>query len=147
MVLENHYFDYIGKMDTDTLLFPDKFLNETFDRLPPFPNNTRTYGGTFILAKTLMKRETAPAYMAGPLYWMSPDLARYITSARCNRSALFIPSEDRAIGTLVHSHPLPIRQIQAAPHSFAHPIKELNKFGSHWKRYVSKTKEGSTNNK
>jgi uncharacterized protein (DUF488 family) len=55
MVLENHYFDYIGKMDTNTLLFPDKFLNETFDRLPPFPNNTRTYGGTFVLPKTLMK--------------------------------------------------------------------------------------------
>jgi hypothetical protein len=135
MVLENHYFDYIGKMDTDTLLFPDNFLNNTFDRLPSFPNNARTYGGTFELSVRVMKQQTAPAYMTGPLYWMSPDLARYITSSRCNRSAMFIHSEDKAIGTLVHSHPLPIRQIQAAKHSFAHPIKKLDSFRSYWKEY------------
>ncbi len=82
--------------------------------------------------------------MAGPLYWMSPDLASYITSARCNRSALFIPYKDKAIGTFVHSHPLPICQIQAARHSFAHPIKKKGKFQRYWKWYVSKAKNSTS---
>jgi hypothetical protein len=141
VVLKDHYFDYIGKMDTDTLLYPDIFFKTTFNHLAVFPNNVRTYGGGPFVKTSPQEDHIALTYMGGRLYWMSPDLARYVTSPKCNRSALALHSEDQSIGNFVHSHPLPIRRIQMPFYCFEHPMKDVDQFRKHWDRYMRRNKQ------
>ena len=48
---------------------------------------------------------TAPVYMGGAFYFVSIDLAEYISSESCPRKNLFIPHEDVTMGNYVFSHP------------------------------------------
>ena len=48
---------------------------------------------------------TAPVYMGGAFYFLSSDLADYISSDRCPRKKIFIPHEDVTNGNYVFSHP------------------------------------------
>jgi hypothetical protein len=124
-VLDSHYFDYIGKIDTDTVLFPGPFLRFGLSAFPTFPNNTRVYGGHYLQPDV---RFPFPAFMHGKMYLLSPDLARFIVSPSCNRSALMFPSECIAISNFVHSHPLPIQRWRIASRFFAHPVKDVSRF-------------------
>jgi hypothetical protein len=128
-------------MDTDTLLYPDIFFKTTFNHLAVFPNNVRTYGGGPFVKTSPQEDHIALTYMGGRLYWMSPDLARYVTSPKCNRSALALHSEDQSMGNFVHSHPLPIRRIQMPFYCFEHPMKDVDQFRKHWDRYMRRNKQ------
>ena len=143
-VVDNHlYFDYIIKCDTDTLIFPEYFLNHKMNRLPLFPNNVRVYGGF-----DLFSREDA-MYFAGSLYFLSVDMARYIASDACDRKKLDVFSEDRALGLFAHSHPLPLKRVNIGlPPSVGqkeiwsrtpakHPVKNVTAYRSEWNKYLS----------
>jgi hypothetical protein len=110
-------FDYIGKIDSDTLLFVPEFLNFAALNLPQRPDNRLVYGGNTHLKTACDKDEidsTHPCpfklvgdhYFGGAFYWMSPDLAEFITSDAVPRDKLSIRHEDADIGNFVFSYPL-----------------------------------------
>jgi hypothetical protein len=138
-VLDQQYFDYIGKTDTDTIIYPGLFLENTIDKLKTFPNNIRVYGGDpFVKESPIDELVVGPAYMQGRLYWISPDLARYITSSKCNRSTLAVYSEDKSVGNFVNSHTLPIQRVRIHKDSlqFEHPVKDLADYRRKWERFL-----------
>jgi hypothetical protein len=134
---DHHYFDYIGKTDGDTLIYPNLFLKFTLNPLPIFPNNMRSYGGDYRIKPSTKGLNIGPVYMGGHLYFMSPDLARFITSPNCNRTALAVFSEDQSIGNFIHSHPLPIRRIRMSTRYFMHPVKKVKRWRTLWKKFLS----------
>jgi len=109
-------------------------------RLPMFPNNIRVYGGFDL------KSQLDMIYFAGSLYFLSVDLARYITSEACDRKTLDVFSEDRAMGWFVHSHPFPLKRFNIGLHhsnqdspAAKHPVKNVTIFQQEWNKYVSST--------
>ena len=141
-ILDDHYFDYIIKMDSDTIFFPTEFFEFAQKRLAPFPNNMRTYGGTPIIKPTGDKDGilVGPAYMTGFFYFLSPDLARFVTSKTFNRSAVDVNIEDLSMGNFVHSHPLALKRIRISLRFYRHPVKILYQFENKWKAYLAKKK-------
>ncbi|CAJ1959558.1 unnamed protein product [Cylindrotheca closterium] len=144
LVTQTHYFDYVAKMDTDTVAFPIPFL-EKMVKWPRFPNNVRVYGGEYnikrdgIHSDSYTKKIVGAAYMNGFLYWLSPDLIRFITDpAQCDRKMLRTKAEDMTIGNYVNSHPLPIHRERLSRKCYAHPLKEIWAFKKHWKKYLRK---------
>ena len=139
-MLDEFYFDYVGKTDTDTVLFVGDYLSSPkttkggLSSFPTFPDNIRIYGGVYV-------QPTAnfdfPAFMHGKFYLLSPDLARFIVSPSCNRSALMYTSECIAISNFVHSHPMPIQRWRIPSHFWAHPVKDVNKFRQVYKSWLS----------
>jgi hypothetical protein len=109
--------DYVAKADTDTLIIIPDFLDFVNQHLPP--QAERVYGG-IPLDKTLCggfdycQDMVADVYMSGELYFLSRDLAEYITSPSFvkNHFAVAGPDEDFTIGNFVASHPLPIQLIK-----------------------------------
>ena len=142
------YFDYIGKTDTDTLLYPSSFISQVLDQVPTFPDNTRIYGGDYRIRPSTDSLNLGPVYMGGHLYYLSPDLARFIISDNCKRSDVAVWSEDQSIGNFVHLHPLPIRRIRMTTNVFEHPVKKVTRFRSLWNKFVEKykNKKFKTNN-
>jgi hypothetical protein len=105
-------FDFVSKVDTDTLLYPENILATIEQRLryshkTPRPN--RVYGGVKV---GLIWR--GYRYMQGGFYFLSTELASFITSKECsNRSQIIAEdvtrfgqrTEDAEIGLLVASYP------------------------------------------
>eukprot|EP00934_Nitzschia_sp_Nitz4_P007607 Nitzschia sp. Nitz4//scaffold80_size88189//7356//9314//NITZ4_005079-RA/size88189-processed-gene-0.23-mRNA-1//-1//CDS//3329558606//7597//frame0 len=137
------YFDYIGKTDTDTVLYPKSLLDKSLQEFPTFPNNMRVYGGDYRIKPSKETLNLGPAYMGGHFYLMSPDLARYITSPQCNRSALAVFSEDQSIGNFIHSWEQPIRRVSIPTFHYDHPVKKVSRMKSLWRKRQkpSKTKK------
>ena len=133
-VIEEHYFDYLGKTDTDTLVYPEALLTKVIYQLPKFPDNVRIYAGEYRVRPSTPVLQLGPAYMGGQLYVMSPDLASYVTSSACNRSALAVWSEDSSMGNFIHSHTKPIHRIWMKPPPFLHPIKRVDRLRTLWNR-------------
>jgi hypothetical protein len=68
-IFETRYFYYIGKTDTDTLIYPRLFLDHLLQRLPRFfPNNIRIYGGDYRIKPSMSTLNLGPIYMGGHLY-------------------------------------------------------------------------------
>jgi hypothetical protein len=107
-------FDYVAKVDSDTMLFPPRFLSFCEEYLPQHPLKQRVYGGNPVDRKECGKnwwcknRMQGKTYMAGGLYFLSANLAKYIVSPELNRTDLLAPREDVAIGNLVYSSPYPV---------------------------------------
>lgn len=116
MLAEKYDFDYIAKVDQDVLFFVPDFLDYVEKTLPAHPNNVRVYGG-LPYDKYSCERDvkdhphscplplTGPYYFSGEFYYMSPDLAAYISSDEVDRAKLAIYHEDADIGIFVFSHP------------------------------------------
>ena len=153
-IIDHHlYFDYLAKSDSDTLIFPERFLNHEINRLPSFPDNVRVYGGCNLVSRNDYGDFKSPIYFAGSLYFMSVDLANYVTSSACDRKRMAVYSEDQSMGNFVHSHPLPLHRIKMAyPAAFGkrmrgkdevwdsstsrHPLKDLGDYRAFWIRYL-----------
>ena len=134
---ENIYFDYIGKMDGDTLLYPNRFLNSIVDKLPSYPNNLRINVGDYRIKPSMPTLNIGPVYMGGHIYMMSPDLASYIVSDDCPRSTLAVYSEDQSIGNFIHSHPQKsIKRIRLVTNEFEHPVKRIDRLQTLWRKYL-----------
>lgn len=132
VVNEKFYFDYIGKIDTDTLILPNGFLDVTFAKYPSFPENVRVFGGQERLKYEWGPRMVGPLYMGGHLYWMSVDLARYVTTV-LDRRPVDVGIEDMSMGNFIHSHPLPIqRKPIVGTKSLTHPLKNPGEYRQTW---------------
>ena len=127
--MDRHYFEYIGKMDSDTLPHVDSLMDQ-LDRLPPFPNHVRTYGGNWQIKPSVKAFHVGPAYMGGAIYFLSTDLARYLGSR--SFKGFRRSEEDKAIGNYVHSHPLPIRRVRWPVTIRQHPLKSPNEYKRQW---------------
>jgi len=81
--------DYVGKMDTDTLLYLDRFFEFSSKTMPPSPYNRNTLIGHFLEKRTTWGHDMKPkesdierrwenvrVYAAGEFYIMSTDLAK-----------------------------------------------------------------------
>ena len=66
---------------------------------------------------------------------LSPDLARFITSRACNRSALAVYSEDQSMGNFIHSLGEPIRRILIRDNILHHPVKRVDRLTTLWRKY------------
>jgi hypothetical protein len=138
VVDEQFYFDYIGKTDTDTLIFPKHFLDVSFAKYPRFPDNVRVFGGEERLKYEWGPRMVGPLYMGGHLYLMSIDLARFVTTTDLRSVDYGI--EDMSMGNFVHSHPLPIHRIPIVGRkAYRHPLKDVDEYLQEWS-IVKKTK-------
>jgi len=153
----NMIFDYIAKMDSDTLFVPDVFMDTCFRHLPIFPNNAQIFGGNRMIVKKNSDAIDllAPHYYQGSFYILSWDMARFITSVDCNRTMLdrygarrqF--SEDKSIGNFVFSHPKPIRRLPAACNQrktkwYYHPLKDPTEFTAFWHEAISQKNQTKT---
>jgi Galactosyltransferase len=138
VVDEHVYFDYIAKTDSDTLIFPDRILNDSVNKLPVFPNNVLVYGGYRPVARKDDQMK-GPLYWQGSFYFLSVDLARYITSAACDRQSLTLWSEDKSMGNFVHSHSQPIHRIRLnlTRKPIDHPLKGRQKFLRRWQESLT----------
>jgi hypothetical protein len=153
-IIDEHvYFDYVAKTDSDTIIFPEQFLNHEISRLPSFPENIRVYVGCNLVSRNEYGDIKGSIYFSGALYLMSVDLARYVTSEQCDRKRIAVNSEDQSMGNFVHSHPLPLHRFKMAyPPAFGqrrrgkddvwdhsasrHPVKDLGTYRIAWDRYV-----------
>jgi len=131
--------DYIGKADSDSLINMRLFLNFLMNDLAPSPYNRRIYGG-----QTWTNTELSSIYATGQFYFMSADLAKYVsvTMSHERREELTSerPTEDMDVGAFVFSHPRPIKFISLSSYTFwAHPIKSV-------KEWTEGYEEGMTEN-
>jgi len=105
--------DYIAKVDSDVLLFVPNFLDFAQQTLPEHPH--AVFGGLPLGADNCETTVTphdhgcplplvGDSYMSGELYFMSVDLATFISSPDCDRSAVSIRHEDVAISNFVYSY-------------------------------------------
>lgn len=111
------HFDYIAKVDTDTLVFPSRFLPR-LSSLPSFPKNARGYGGQDSIKPADVTNDSlGPSFMLGRFYWLSPDLARYVTTRCLHRDSF---PEDKGIGNCLSHHPLPVQRMRLHRSCFEH---------------------------
>jgi hypothetical protein len=138
------YFDYMAKMDTDTVFFPHPMFGK-MENWPKYPNNRRIYGGEYNVKRDGDNRKdllVGASYFNGPFYWMSPDIARFIThSEKCNRTALRTSAEDMTIGNYINTFPHTIHRFQMSRKTYDHPFKEISHFQKRWGRYQRKFKK------
>jgi hypothetical protein len=120
MIADEYGLDYVVKVDSDTLVFIPNFLEYAKETIPSKPA-VPIYGGIPLFNNSCDPNVTdthscplpllGPHYMSGELYFMSRDVARFITSSNVDRAKLAIRHEDVDIGNYVFSHPLSIQSI------------------------------------
>lgn len=76
---EELQIDMIGKVDTDTMVHPNKLVEEIEDRLKDKKNDTLVYGGSVI------DNDKGHHYMQGGFYFLSRTVAQRITTGREDR--------------------------------------------------------------
>ena len=145
IVAEDFPFDYVAKIDSDTLLFTPAFLEFAKETLPARPNNALIYGG-FPHSKgscdpKVNDTHTCPlpligsVYMGGALYWMSNDLASFVTSDAVDRKAITIGHEDIDIGNFIFSHSNKVKAVAVEGNKILiHP-----EYDADWKHRVRTT--------
>ena len=133
---------YVAKADADTLISMNALLDYMNQDLPPSPYNNNFFGGipTANVAKNHM-------YMQGQLYFISLNLAKYIgyeltgeerqTITRGyweEKHAKLFVHEDVSVGTLVYSHPRPIKLVSVAKGArfWRHPVKGTDEWMNYW---------------
>jgi hypothetical protein len=138
---DQFYFDYIAKTDTDSLHFVNKFLDSELSRFPPFPDNGRAYGGFDCILKGSLEETEGVLYFAGSFFFLSPDMARFITSDECDRKRLDLIDEDLTIGSFVGARKPLLHRILVGKENVEHPLKDVREYRKKWERYMaSKTK-------
>jgi hypothetical protein len=93
--------DYIAKCDSDTLLFPEIFLDQLLDHrhLPSHPKNAYFAGSRYSTT-----RRKGRYFLAGGCYLLSWELSNYVTSPDCPRTELYLGTEDKSMGNYIWSY-------------------------------------------
>lgn len=117
-VAESYEIDYVAKVASNTLVSMSHLMDFIITDLPPVPYNVRTYGGKMIHHGS--KTEPGHIYASEQFIFMSRDLSAYIASDELDRQMIkksrlgflsdkSIDTEDLDTGTLVLTHPYPIK--------------------------------------
>lgn len=161
--------DFIAKVDSDTLVFPSRFLDEFVPFLPTkrqvnkaenvtesdLTSELRVYGGIPNdsigcggLRRPHCAKMGGKTYMQGQFHFLSVDMSRYVTSIpRDLRHELFVPIEDLCTAKYVHSHPKPVLEAVVSPrqHLWEHGkhIKDPASFERRWNQVVREMQQSS----
>lgn len=125
--------DYIAKIDDDTVLAIQLLLQLMEDDLPPIPYNKRIYGGS-----GWASRAHSHLYATGPFYFMSADLANYVSRQLTIDKRVELMhdhhTEDADMASFVFSHSRPIKFINLRTYLFwHHPKKQEEDFLESWR--------------
>lgn len=142
---EDFQIDLIAKVDTDCLVYPTILLSE-IERIRKEMNLSlplhRIYGGS-------RQRGTDLSYMQGGFYFLSRDVARYITSDQCQRDQIieeYKPqynnkrAEDVEISRFVRTFPGQVREIvleRETAYYHESKLKRADVFRDNWKQYIA----------
>jgi hypothetical protein len=148
-VLERHGWmkdwDYIYKSDTDNLIFTPNFFR-FMDKLPR--KKPRVFGGIPLDYRKCggdshdhCKQMTGPFFMQGGCYFLSRDLAKFISDETTfDHLAVKLPHEDMTTGNFVYSHPKKIKVIRDPKGGIdmirMHPVKKNSKFMYKWNKML-----------
>ena len=128
-IAEEHGIHYIAKTDSDSYLNLEELLRVTSYDLPATPSNRRIYGG-----RPWPDYFGESVYMAGQFYFVSSDLAHYVTNLMdpFDREKMTSRVEDLDFGKYVMSHHRPIKLITFHSNLFwKHPLKTRDE----WLKY------------
>jgi hypothetical protein len=137
--------DLIAKVDTDCMIYPTKLVSE-IERIRKnmsisYPLR-RIYGGS-------RQRGKDVSYMQGGFYFMSQDIASYITSDQCDRDFIieeYKPdykderAEDVEMSRFVRSYPGYVHEMEIPRETaYVHEgkYKDANTFRDNWKWYIA----------
>jgi len=133
--------DYVAKVDDDTLISINHFLDFIQSDLPPYPYNVRTYGGSMFYNPNRMMY--GHLYAAGQFVFFSRDMALYISHDDIDRTTLLeselgfrqrpTAAEDIDSGTIAWTHPYPLKIIfmnQRVP--WIHHVKDATDWTNLW---------------
>ncbi len=166
-LVDEFSIDFIAKVDSDTLVYPARFLDEFASFLPmkdhshavnatkDASSSLRVYGGVpndSIGCGGLRRPHCAQmggkTYMQGQLHFLSADLSRYVTSMpQDRRHELFVPIEDLCTAKYVHSHPKPIFEAVVSPQQqlweHGNHIKDPTSYERRWNQVMQEMKSNS----
>ena len=148
-VLERHGWtkdwDYIFKSDADNLIYTPNFFRY-MDKLPQkravrvFGGRPLNYEGCGGDSHDHCKQMVGPVFMAGGCYFLSIDLAKFISDETTfNHTAVKLPHEDMTTGNFVYSHPKKIRIVKEPRFKGVirtHPVKTDRKFNQRWSKML-----------
>ena len=128
LAMMGHKIDYVGKTDSDTYPNVDQFVDFIKGYLSPAPFNRRIYGGS--MGADYRRHDY---YAFGQFYFMSTDLAQYISHELTveDRAGILKGKkiEDVDIAYLIHTHSLPVRNMNVGGIQFwQHPVKTEEKW-------------------
>lgn len=153
-VAEQYGLDYVVKCDADAMLHLHEFFTFAYKHLPPAPYNTHVYAGA-LRDKAYWPRHTTEEerirfesyfgnnfegvhlYVAGQLYIMSTDLAKFIgQEALENKCSYCEGHEDHDISAMAFHSPEPIKLlvIGRKQRFWEHPVKGEPR----WKRILAR---------
>jgi hypothetical protein len=128
----DHGIEYIGKMDTDSLPYLDKYFEFADSSLPPAPYNTRILAGTIVdkrwwpeksdeennIKEAFFRKRYSSLhlYAAGQMYIMSRDLAQGVAEV-CSSNATVTEAEGH------EDHDVSTYAFMALKGSMDHPLK------------------------
>lgn len=142
-IAEEYDLDYVTKCDADSLLHLHEFFQFAYKHMPPAPYNKHVYIGA-LRDKAYWPRHTTEQeriryesyfgnqyegvhlYVAGQIYIMSTDLARFIgEEALKNKCSYCEGHEDHDISAMAFHSPEPIKlMVVGRSHRFwEHPVK------------------------
>jgi len=148
-VLERHGWmkdwDYIFKSDSDNLIYTPNFFR-FMDKLPQ-KRAVRVFGGRPLDYKGCggdshdhCKQMVGPIFMAGGCYFLSLDLAKFISDeSTFDHEAVKLPHEDITTGNFVFSHSQKIKIVKEPRVKGVirtHPVKTDRKFNTRWKKML-----------
>jgi hypothetical protein len=134
--------DYVAKADSDSLISIPQLLSHINGFLPPSDLHPKIYGGYLNEyeacggAGELCDKLRGKVYMSGQFYFLSIDLARYISSQKV-REQPFITThnEDSDLGFRVLSYPEPISLFTCNGAKFwVHPLKSENEWTDEYRK-------------
>lgn len=134
--LEDSGIDYISKADSDALISIPQLLSYINGHLPPATQHPKVYGGFLNEyqacggAGELCDKIRGKVYMSGQFYWLSRDLAVYLSqiaindSSKSSRKFITTNNEDSDLGIRVLSYPEPLSLAACNGAQFwIHPLK------------------------
>jgi Galactosyltransferase len=138
-VMDQFDFDYVIKVDTDSLIVMDKFFDFVQNNLPP--GGKRIYAGSLAdkafwsnsrygvdgpaTMKYMRLHNLRELYMEGQLYILSRDLAHWVSSKSFANESWFEHIEDHDVGMRIFDHAEPINAIRIFENQrfWIHPAK------------------------
>jgi len=148
-VLERHGWmkdwDYIFKSDSDNLIYTPNFFRY-MDKLPQ-KRAVRVFGGRPLDYKGCggdshdhCKQMIGPIFMAGGCYFLSLDLAKFISDeSTFDHEAVKLPHEDMTTGNFVFSHSKKIKIVKEPRFKGVirtHPVKKDRKYNTRWNKML-----------